>query len=219
MSLVKLYTVGVAVKRFQSGQREQILKGGIPAVGTEAFKQLARLNDAQARFAASFGGRSVSETGAASQAVVARENRIELPEMIALSDKLSIMKGEVRVGLFKQVMEGYEITGHNAGELRTILDDPSKAGDALTYVNMFDAREFAKRLSDLTGRKFRVQTEEEWQTARDRLSGNNWTWTETKYDNERFVLRRLDRDCRDYYSYPEGRYFNVAVRLVEDIAA
>jgi hypothetical protein len=47
-----------------------------------------------------------------------------------------------------------------------------------------DAREFAKRLSNLTGRKFRVQTEKDWLAARDRLSGKNWTWTETKYSDE-----------------------------------
>lgn len=141
---------------------------------------------------------------------------IILPEMIALSDKIGIMRGELKVDLFKQVMEGYEITGHNTDKLQAILDDPSKADDALTYVSLLDAREFAKRLSDLTGRKFRVQTEEEWLQARDQLTGNNWTWTGTKHSSDAFVLRRLVLDYR-FSNHPEGRYDGRAVRLVEDL--
>lgn len=145
----------------------------------------------------------------------ARSPQIGIPEMIAISDKLSIMKGEVTVGLFKQVMQGCEITGYNAEELQAILADPSQEREALTCLNLDDAREFANRLSEQTSRKFRVQTEEEWLAARGQLSGNNWTWTETKYDENTFVLRRLGGDSRSY-GYPGSRYSGGAVRLVED---
>lgn len=141
---------------------------------------------------------------------------IEVPEMLNLSDKLSIMMGEATVGLFKQVMAGYEITGHNADRLKAILADPKQAGNALTYVSLNDAREFAKRLSDLTGRKFRVQTEAEWLQAKDKLTGANHTWTETSYSDNTFVLRRLGIDFR-YVIIPVSRYSNGAVRLVEDL--
>ncbi len=41
-------------------------------------------------------------------AVASCASEIEIPEMIAISESVSIMKGEVTVGLFNQVMEGYE---------------------------------------------------------------------------------------------------------------
>ena len=140
---------------------------------------------------------------------------IQIPEMITISPKLSIMRAEITVGLFKQVMEGYAIEGHNADSLKGLLADPKEAGTALTYVNLFDAREFAKRLSVQTGRKFRVQTEAEWEQARNKLSGDYWTWTETKYGSGSYVLRRLGGDVRDFI-YPGIRYGSRAVRLVED---
>lgn len=155
-------------------------------------------------------------SGPGSVLAAVRAKGIKIPEMVVLSDKVSIMEGEVTVGLFRQVMEGYEITGHNAEELKAILADPSRGGEALTYVSLLDAREFASRLSDLTGRKFRVQTEEEWESARDSLSGDHWTWTETKNDQSTFVLRRLDYDNRRNFN-PENRYSDHAVRLVEDL--
>ncbi|MDD5382435.1 MAG: SUMF1/EgtB/PvdO family nonheme iron enzyme [Candidatus Margulisbacteria bacterium] len=159
---------------------------------------------------------SISEIGGVSAPAVTRAAIIEPPEMIALSDKLSIMKGEVTVGLFRQVMQGYEITGRNADDLQAILADPSNADNALNFVSLLDGREFARRLSDLTGRKFRVQTEGEWEQAREKLSGDNWTWTETKFNDQTFVLRRLGNDGRINF-YPEGRFDYIAVRLVEDL--
>ncbi len=145
-----------------------------------------------------------------------RASQITIPGMIDISDKVRIMKGEVPVGLFGQVMEGYEIKGHNADKLRAILADPAQENSALTFVNLFDAREFAARLSNLTGRKFRVQTEDEWLAGKGRLQGNNWTWTETKYSDSSFVLRHLSLVNRSN-DFPEYRYSLNAVRLVEDI--
>jgi len=126
-----------------------------------------------------------------------------------------IMVGEVTRKFFGEVMEGYEIKGHNAGELRAILTDPAQENKPLTYVSLLDAREFAARISNSTGRKFRVQTEDEWLAARGKLTGDNWTWTETKYSDSSFVLRRLGDDYRGSHD-PERRYLNRAVRLVED---
>ncbi|MFA5887072.1 MAG: hypothetical protein WC863_04885 [Patescibacteria group bacterium] len=159
-----------------------------------------------------------AEMDALFEVATPRHPQIEIPEMVALSGGRKIMKGEVSVGLFNQVMEGYKITGHNADALKALLDDPAKAGEALVYVNLHDAREFAKRLSDQTGRKFRIQTEAEWKEGRALLSGVNWTWTtdETEKNSGRFVLRFLSHDDRDL-SNPENRFLNDAVRLVEDL--
>jgi len=145
-----------------------------------------------------------------------RASQIAIPEMINISDKVGIMKGEVSVGLFRQVMEGYEIKGHNAGELRAVLADPAQESEPLTFVSLLDAREFTVRLNNLTGRKFRVQTEDEWLAGKGRLQGNNWTWTETKYSDNSFVLRHLSNDDRNDCN-PESRSDSVAARLVEDI--
>ena len=141
--------------------------------------------------------------------------QIQLPEMIRLSPKLSIMREEVTVGLFARVMQGYVFEGHNSNYLQTILADSSETNNALTYASLLDAREFARRLSGITDRQFRVQTEDEWLTAENQLSGGNWTWTETKYSQNTYVLRCLNFANRSI-NYPESRYFNFAVRLVED---
>jgi len=154
-------------------------------------------------------------TGSASKTInTSKFKSIKIPEMIRLSNKLSIMKGEVTVGLFKQVMKGYKIIGDSADELRAILDDPSKTEESLTYASLKDAREFARRLSEQTGRKFRVQTEAEWEQARNKLSGNYWTWTETEFGGT-YVLRRLYLGDRDE-GLPEYRFDFITVRLVED---
>ena len=138
---------------------------------------------------------------------------IEIPEMIDISDKVSIMKGEVTVKLFKQVMGDYTPTGHNADKLIAVLNDPSKEGKSLIYVSLLDGREFAKRLSTLSGRKFRVQKEAEWVQARVRLSGKNWTWTEALFTDRTSILRLPDDFGR---ANPMRRFRNIALRLVED---
>ena len=140
---------------------------------------------------------------------------IEIPEMINISDKVSIMRGEVTVKLFKQVMGDYTPTGHNADKLIAVLNDPSKEGEILTYLSLLDGREFAKRLSALAGRKFRVQTEAEWEQGRGSLVGANFTWTETKHSDEVFALRSLFRGYRGG-DLPENRFGDNALRLVED---
>lgn len=151
-------------------------------------------------------------------AVEEKVTQIEIPEMIDIPESTAkIMKRGVTVGLFKQVMQGYEITGHNADELQAILDNPSQAGNALTFVSLLDAREFAKRLSEQTGRKFRVPTDAELLQAKEQLSGDNWTWTETEMDNGSgiYFLRPLD-SAFQYNLNPEFRSDYNAVRLVED---
>jgi len=129
------------------------------------------------------------------------------------------MTGEITVGLFRQVMEGYEIKGHNAENLLAILADPAQESKPLTYVSLLDAREFAARLSNSTGREFRVQTEDEWLAGKGRLQGIKWTWTETKYSDSAFVLRRLssgDRSGDRNSSRPGDRYGSCSgIRLVE----
>ncbi len=152
-------------------------------------------------------------------AVLSRASEIEIPKMMdipGMSGK-AIMRGEVPVGLFRRIMEGYEITGHNAEYLRAILADPARKSNALTYVSLLDGRVFATRLSEQTGRKFRVQTEEEWLAAGNQLSRDNWTLTETPHSSSTFVLRRLFNDGR-YGSDPEFRSGGTALRLVEDIS-
>jgi len=141
--------------------------------------------------------------------------KIELPEMMDMGN-YGIMKEEVTVGLFKQVMKGYKIVGHCAKELKIILADPRKENDALTYVSLYDASKFAERLSKQTGRDFRVLSEREWELTSHGLSGENWTWTSTPYDGNTYVLRRL-RDDESFNSIPEYRYPHHAIRLVEDL--
>jgi len=146
---------------------------------------------------------------------------IQISEMIDMGN-YRIMKREVTVGLFKRVMEGFKFTNDNgatnAEELNKILADPSREEDVLTYVSLSDAREFARRLSELTGRRLRIPTEEEWLAARDRLSGDYWIWTETEQEDNpgQFVLRLPSYDRRDFIN-PEFRFYFHALCLVEDL--
>ncbi|MCX5726654.1 MAG: SUMF1/EgtB/PvdO family nonheme iron enzyme [Candidatus Saganbacteria bacterium] len=150
-----------------------------------------------------------------------RKPQIGLPEMIDLSGELRIMKGEVTIGLFKQVMEGYDIAGHNSDELKALLADPAKAGESLTYVSLLDARDFAKRLSEQTGRKFRLKTNQEWDiaitTVGEKMSGKYWNWAEAEIESGSGtnLLRHLDGSFR-FSNNPGNRYDNFALRLVED---
>lgn len=154
---------------------------------------------------------------------IQRASQIAIPAMIPIfSGRARIMIEEVTVGLFRQVMEKYTIKGHNAEVLQAILADPKKDKEPLTYVSLLDAREFAKRLSKLTNRKFRVQTEKEWLAAGDQLQGSKWTWTETKYfsdDDNIYILRRRGCGQREGYYPLDSRIYNYAIRLVEDITA
>jgi hypothetical protein len=130
-----------------------------------------------------------------------------------------IMIDEVSVGLFRDVTRltgGYKIAGNDADDLQKILQYPANENDALTYVSLSDAEELATRLSGLTGRSFRVQTEKEWVTAKALLKGANWTWTKTPYLYGKFVLRRLDGNAR-ISQVADLRFVNFSARLVEDL--
>jgi hypothetical protein len=152
---------------------------------------------------------------------VPKSKSMIFPEMIPLSDKLSIMRREATVGLFRQVMQGYRIIGHNADKLQAILDGTSHAKKALTCVSLFDDREFARRFSEQFGRKFRCITDDEWRSVpsdiKARLKGSNWFWTETKIKsgNGTHGLSSLGRGNL-YSSHPDNRYDYAAIRLVED---
>ncbi len=148
-----------------------------------------------------------------------RQSQIELPEMIVLTPmRLSIMKYEVTVGLFRKVMEKYVAEGRDAYNLQAILNGAMSADYTMVYVNLFDAREFAKRLSNQTGRNFRIQTEDEWLEAKaiGQIFGCNWTWTATPHSGNTFILRHLSGDFYHHHS-PEHRSDHMAIRLVEDL--
>ncbi|NQT28941.1 MAG: SUMF1/EgtB/PvdO family nonheme iron enzyme [Candidatus Saganbacteria bacterium] len=139
---------------------------------------------------------------------------VEIPEMIDMGT-YRIMKYELTVGQFKQFVEdtGYEIKGHGAQKLKDLLGGGNRDA-ALVCVSLLDARVYAEWLTKKTGRNFRVQTKEEGISARDKLSGDNLTWTETRHNEVSFVLRRLGGDHRS--CFPDNRYEDQAVRLVED---
>ncbi len=207
-------------------------QGGVRLhIGEERYAMMTKADKALSMSARArlVGMREKVEIIEISASAVSQASEIIVPEMIDIPGMsgTAIMEGEVtvglfKVGLFKRVMGGYKITGHNADKLQEILDDPSLTENALTYVSLLDAREFAARLSEKTGRKFRVQTEEEWLRAKDQLLGDNFTWTETEtksdsasYNSGSYVLRRLGIAKCDL-NYPVNRYSYYAIRLVED---
>ena len=152
-----------------------------------------------------------------------RKSQIELPEMIdhpELPFKVArgIATGGQIAGLVKA---GYEITGQGADNLKDVIADESNAAKGVGYAALLDGRALAEELNRQNpGRKFRVPTEPELlklnELVGDQLSGRDfWIWTETKYDDNTFVLRLLSRDRRDL-SLSGFRYDDCAVRLVED---
>jgi len=140
-----------------------------------------------------------------------------LPVMIVVSSKVRVMGTAVTAALFNQVMEGYQANGHRADDLNEILNSPSKAGKILTYISLFDAVKFAKRLSEKTGRNFRVPTEDEYLAARRELSGDHCVWTRTRFSRETYILRDRNSDRR-WIELPYARHANYVVYLVEYVA-
>jgi hypothetical protein len=165
-------------------------------------------------------------------------NLIDLPALIALSPKLSIMNCEVSERLFKQVMAGCAIDGHNAQYLQAVFEtEPKDEGAPITPINLFDARRFAKRLSTYTGEKYRLPTKEEWEAAEVLLlkDSSNWAnrdWTSTSLDSGKTYIAcsfssgwggdfgdmtnargsKANTDGTD----PNDRYYGYTIRLVRE---
>jgi hypothetical protein len=156
----------------------------------------------------------------ANERLLSGEFEIPAPKMIEIPSMAGkkIMKDEVTVGLFKEVMAGYKINGSRADELRAILADPSKSNDPVTPVSLFDAQAFAREYGRLRGGQFRVPTDEEVLAAIDMLRGPNRGWTEMRKHDGTYLLRELGGNSMALsYARPEERPFNSAFRLIEDI--
>ncbi|MEA3494014.1 MAG: SUMF1/EgtB/PvdO family nonheme iron enzyme [Candidatus Margulisiibacteriota bacterium] len=184
---------------------------------SEKPNRLARAAD-MANLTAGEIGKVTAAVSSRGAEVLSREAKIEVPETIEISKNLGIMEHELTVGQLRQFVEesGYKIEGHNAEKLRAVLDDPSQAGKAVTFVHLHDGKAFAKWLSEKTGRKFRLPTEPEWEQgqAKGQLSGENWVWTETEI-SDTFVLRRSGLPYQNY-SNPSYRFNGRAIVFVED---
>ncbi|MFA4905263.1 MAG: hypothetical protein WC645_02035 [Candidatus Margulisiibacteriota bacterium] len=145
-----------------------------------------------------------------------------LPKMLAISDKVAIMEGEVTAGLFRRIMQGYEITGDGADNLRAMLNDPSRAAEPLTYTSLVDGRALARRLSKHTGRRFRVMAWGDWDLAldnkvRQKMSGYHWNWTEEESSPGSGFYQLYSLVGGSKTSLPDFRYPDSAIRLVEDL--
>jgi|GEM_PF-3986208 len=87
------------------------------------------------------------------QALVAmRGSQIQIPQMVAIPGMpgKTITVADITVGLFSQVMPGYEPIGHNAAELARVLRS-ADATPPLNWVNLADdGRGFAKAYSSFS---------------------------------------------------------------------
>jgi hypothetical protein len=112
-----------------------------------------------------------------------------------------------------QCLRPEDIKGHNAEQLKAQLSNPSTG--PLTYVNVKDTL----KIVGATGGTLRLMTNAEVDNlpdgVRSQLKGNNWFLVETERGSGRFNWRCLDYDYR-YFSYPEPRCNDYAVRLVGD---
>ncbi|MBN2058192.1 MAG: hypothetical protein JW782_05310 [Candidatus Saganbacteria bacterium] len=198
------------------------------------FEEFSAVKDIDVRFftplgvelnAASMIGKSVGQIDAlaaeidkSSQAAAAREFTIELPGMIPISDEVSIMNDLVTIGLFREVMKGVEIKGDGAKELQELLSR-SESGHEISRVSLLDARQFANRLSAMSGGKFRVPTLTELEQVKGLIPGRGmYCWTETV---EKGKYRRYDLtngDC-GRGGGPQHRYITTSIILVQDVGA
>ena len=180
----------------------------------EARRRIVRANDLDVNYE----GR-VNDLVATTLSRARIPTPLSIPEMVKVSESLAIMRDELTVGQFRRFVErtGYKIEGSFADALERILLN-GKDSEALVWVNLYDARAYAKWLSKKTGRNFRVQTEAEWLQARDQLSGKNATMTETKHGkHDGAYISRFLKSSRGGGSYFPGHSFLYqAIRLVED---
>lgn len=155
---------------------------------------------------------------------------IKIPEMIDIASNLSIMKYEVTFGFYNQIMNGVIADGPYEVPLRKHLADPLRSETTLFPVSLFDARTFAEKLSEQTGRRFRVPTKDEllakWHeldiTKKRENRGMHSTLTETRSGNGEFFLITIDWNSIDsekcesviWSSSPLVR--NGVIRFVED---
>lgn len=147
-----------------------------------------------------------------------------VPEMIVVPGSSSrIMRREVSLGLFNQVMKGYKpATGPYQERLKTLLAVTLNARSfsiPMTYVSLSDAREFAYRLGQQTGRHFGVPADEEWVAARNQLVGGNRTWVYTNEEDGHETYSLLSGVTGNSSSLinvsPDHRDDMSAIRLVE----
>lgn len=104
--------------------------------------------------------------------VAMRISHIQMVTIPKMPGKMIAVEG-IKVGLFSWVMAGYEFSDHQGtGSLRDILADPSQAAQPVV-VSVFDGKEFAQRLSGLTGRNFRLPTNDEGDMVKELLKGNS----------------------------------------------
>lgn len=151
------------------------------------------------------------------------QRQLEIPPMIDVPGlPFRIMKGEVTVGLFSQLVSvGHEITGYNAGDLLNECIGGA-SGRYLTYLNLFDGRALAEALSTQTKQNWRIPTSDELLAAQElvghQLSGIHLEWTNTPHPNKAFkdyhFLYSLSPLAFDLYP-AHIRCSNNAVRLVE----
>ncbi|MBN3033076.1 MAG: hypothetical protein JW873_03165 [Candidatus Saganbacteria bacterium] len=120
---------------------------------------------------------------------------IRLPKMVATASGQR-SKDPVNVGLYRQVMAGYEFTGMGVDGIGKALEDPTGDHRTMFHVSHNDAAEFTARLRVLTGNekiKARMETTDD-------------------PANETVQRERNDYDERDL-SNPEVRYGDMMLRI------
>ncbi len=148
-------------------------------------------------------------------------NQFKLPNFVDIpgTKGVRIMQKEVSVGLFSAVMLSivkYKIEGHNADKLIQLIKDPIFENKPITNVSFKDAKEFAFRMSVLTGRDFRLPTNLELILAKSLFKTKNFLLSlKNKTDNSNMIFVLSPKlDARGFFveSYREP---NVSFVLVE----
>ena len=159
-----------------------------------------------------------AQIDAPSQVATSRKPQTIFPQTLEVVGQTykRVMTGELTGIEAAQFLKPEEVSGHNADELQSRLRNPS--GEALVYTNEDDAKAYIQS-ANRQGRKVRFMIAAEFDAlpaeVKSQLKGVNWFLVETSCGSGQYYWRSLD-DARLSSSVPGGRYYDDAVRLVED---
>lgn len=154
------------------------------------------------------------------EALVARP-QLDLSEMISLSDNVRIMSRGVSCRLFQQVMrpKNYLYPGHNGAQIARILRKRSGLDYNCAFINLEDALLFVQTINEITGRSFRLPTEEEWLKLKPSLPPSDiGVWVKIKPDDlgGGYAIRTPGDRSRSYSNH-EMRHNCIGLLLAEDV--
>ena len=125
-----------------------------------------------------------------------------VPAVVKVTDKYSIGKCPVTNAEYLAFMQatGYQPPKH---WVNGVVPD-GKLDHPVTYVSYYDAVEYCKWLSSVTGRAFRLPSGDEWTMAATGGDGREYPWGNKKPDETLCNFNMNVGDTTPVGKYPDG---------------